>query len=748
MSYRLQLNKDFNFEDVINLLDYFQKLGVEYLYLSPILQARKNSMHGYDVFDFTKVNEELGGEEKFKELAKKAKEKGLKIIVDIVPNHMALENPYLMDILKNGKNSKYSNFFDIEGDKIVLPILGEPLKEALSQNKLKIEEEGREKFLDYYGLKLPLQGEGNSIKELLEKQNYILTYWKDFEKINYRRFFDVNGLIALREENRNVFEAVHSKIFELVSKGYIQAIRVDHIDGLLKPKEYLEWLREKVGKDVLIYVEKILSSNEKLRKEWPINGTTGYDFLRDINLLFIDRDNEEIFKQIYEEFVGEELIEAINKRKAKEDVIKQLFEGDIIRVSNQIEKLTGKNYRLDIEKFLPCMEVYRTYIDEQDISWEDLEEIKKAIECSPRILTLISNKKAMMYLQELEDPIMAKGYEDTFLYRDNTLISLNEVGSDRKFGITCEEFHVRNIEREELWSKTMITTSTHDTKFSEDVRARLNALSRIPKEWKEKVFYWNLIAQKYKRNGNPSRNDEYRLYQALLGSFTEFSEEYEKRIINYMIKAVREEKIKTSWVNVNEEYENDLINFIRNILKDQEFLNSFIPFWKKINRAGAINSVSQTILKVTSPGLPDTYQGNETLTYLLVDPDNRIKVDFNKLKQKLEEVIRENPKELLKSVEDGRLKLYVTWKLLNFRKENPEFFKGYSPILIKGEKNANFCSFERNNLIVLAPLNPFDLSFENTEIEIQNKVKNIITDEEGKVEELIKDFPFGVFIKL
>ncbi|AWR97487.1 malto-oligosyltrehalose synthase [Acidianus sulfidivorans JP7] len=744
MSYRLQLNKDFNFENVIALLDYFQKLGVEYLYLSPILQARKGSTHGYDVFDFSKISEELGGEEKFKELAKKAKEKGLKIILDIVPNHMALENPYLMDVLKKGKESKYFNFFDIEGDKIVLPILGEPLDDAINQGKLKIEEKGGEKFLDYYGLKLPLKGEGNDLKKLLEEQNYILTYWKDFTKINYRRFFDVNGLIALKEENKEVFDAVHSKIFELVKQGYVQALRVDHIDGLLKPKEYLEWLRERLGNSIRIYVEKILSSNEKLRKDWPIDGTTGYDFLRDVNLLFIDRNNKEVMEKIYEEFVGEKF----DKRKAKIDVIRQLFEGDLIRVAKQVEKITGKDYSDVIEKFLPCMNVYRTYITEDEISWEDLEEIKEAAECSPEILELLNNPLSMMYIQQLEDPIMAKGYEDTFLYRDNTLISMNEVGSDLKFGISCEEFHIRNLEREIFWPKTMITTSTHDTKLSEDVRARLNVLSRIPKEWKEKVFYWHKINKKFKNHDNPTNNDEYRFYQVLLGSYTEFSKEYEDRIINYMIKAVREEKINTSWVEINEKYEKDLIFFIQNVMKSQEFLDSFIPFARKISKLGAINSVSQTILKLTSPGLPDIYQGNETLTYLLVDPDNRRKVDFDKLKKMLDSIINENPKILYDSIEDGRLKLYITWKILNLRRQNPDLFKGYKPITISGEKEENFCAFERNNMIVIVPLNPLDVYLGNTEIKIENKVKNIITEEEGNLKTLMESFPFGVFIKL
>jgi len=727
VSYRIQLNKEFNFSNLISILDYLHDLGVEWLYLSPILQARKGSTHGYDVYDFKKVSEDLGGEEKFLELCKEARKRGMKIIVDIVPNHMALENPYLLDFLRNS-NSKYRKFFDFDGDKIVLPILGE---EDLS--KLKIVEEKGEKFLDYQGLKLPLIGEGKDIKELLKKQNYELVYWKRFDKINYRRFFDVNGLIGIRQEDEEVFNEYHEKIFEL--KDCIDGLRVDHIDGLLNPRKYLEMLREKMGNDKYIVVEKILSPKEKLR-DWKIDGTTGYDFMRDVNLLFVNSKNEGKFKEIYEDFVGQKVNLEEEKIKAKIDVINQLFYGDVDRILRKLKELTGREIKKEsLVKFLSCLNVYRTYITEDEIEWEDIEEIKECADES--ILDLINERKGMMILQQLEDPIMAKGYEDTLFYRYNLLVSLNEVGSDLKFGISCEEFHARNMERELFWPNTMIDTSTHDTKLSEDARSRINALSNFPEEWRNLIKRWSTINEKYKVKGYPIRNDEYRFYQVLLGTWNGYSKEYEDRLVNYMIKAIREEKINTSWLNPNQEYEDATINFVRRVIKDEEFLSSFIPFFKKINKVGSIYSVEQVIIKLTSPGLPDIYQGNETLTYLMVDPDNRRKVDFNTLAEMLKEVKSEDPVTLFKNEEFGKLKLYVTWKLLNLRRDRKELFKGYRPIKLNG------CGFERNGLITLVTFYPF----ENFEVKVKGKYIGIIDSSvhEGVIKS--RELPFGVYAK-
>ncbi|WP_048100430.1 malto-oligosyltrehalose synthase [Candidatus Acidianus copahuensis] len=749
MSYRVQLSYKFTFLDLLNIMDYLNELGVEWIYLSPILQARKGSEHGYDVYDFSKVNEELGGLDLLMKVSAKAKELGMKILVDVVPNHMTLENPYLMDVLKNGRNSKYSKYFDWDGEKIILPILGEELNDAIKSMEIK------DGFLHYYDHVLPLNVGSESSNEtkltdLLKHQNYILEYWKNSSKeINYRRFFDVNSLIGLRQEDPEVFEDTHKVIFSLVKQGVIQGIRVDHPDGLFDPKRYFEQLRERVG-GVLIQAEKILSGHERLR-DWKIDGTTGYDFLRDVNMLFVEKENKFIMERIYEEFTGESLNYERSIWKSKEDVIEELFKGDIDRIAKKIEKITGKDYRKEIKDFIKCMRVYRTYISDH-VEWDDIEAIAKASECSgPGVLDLVNNRSAMMYLQQLESPIMAKGLEDTFFYRYNPLISLNEVGGDPwTFGITCEEFHARNLERELFRPNTMTTLSTHDTKFSEDVRARINVLSEIPLEWEVKVKEWAAINEKFKisrgRFVYPTKNDEFRFYQVLLGTWKEYSEEYEERLVKYMMKAIREEKNETSWLFPNDEYEKAVEKFVRNVIKDGEFLRSFLPFYEKIKRIGEINSISQKTLQLTSPGIPDIYQGNETFTFLMVDPDNRRPVDFDHLKKELSEIKREDPRKMTMN----RLKTYIVWKLLELRRRRRELFKGYTPVNVSGDYSKRLCVFSRNGLVTVAPrliANNYPLNMSRINIDLDGEYEDILTGDVVDINEALRQLPVAVLVK-
>ncbi len=755
ITYRLQLNRNFNFQNVIEILDYLKELGITHLYLSPILQARKGSMHGYDVFDFNKINEELGGEEKFIELSKKAKEKGLGIILDIVPNHMALENPYMLDVLKNGKNSPYSRFFDIDWslNKILLPILGEP--EDIK--KLEIIRDKDNFYIQYYDLNLPIKDETISqmkkkyscidekclnehINEILEDQNYELIFWKESSnKVSYRRFFDVNGLIGLREEDENVFNAVHKKIFQLIKEGYIDGLRIDHIDGLYDPKQYIERLRKNVG-NIYIIVEKILAKNERLR-DWKVEGTTGYDFLRDLNLLFIK--NMDKIREIYRNFTGIEFSRDLIIRE-KRKVINQLFKGDIDRLL----RITGlnENYRDTIINFLLCIDVYRTYVE--NYSWTDTDIIKNVEECSkdPKILDLLNKKEVLQKIEQFSPAVMAKGIEDTFFYYYNPLISQNEVGgAPWSNGISCEYFHLSNIERETLWPNSMITTSTHDTKLSEDVRARINVLSQIPEEWEKKLSEWSNLNEGFRSDG-PSKNDEYRFYQILLGTWNGYTEEYKERLLNYMLKAIREEKENTSWIEPNMKYENAVKNFIEKALNNNQFMNSFLDFWKKIDFYGKMNSIIQIALKFTLPGVPDIYQGNETFTYLMVDPDNRRPVNFEELKNKLNK-IRDN-----KNIDD---KVYVTWKILSLRKRDAESFSGYKPIQFKEN---NVCGFMRKRIVVIFPrfvteVYPFREKLKNTFVNLDGEFIDVLNDNPVKIDnkidisELFLNYPIIILYK-
>ncbi|TRM84252.1 malto-oligosyltrehalose synthase [Sulfolobus sp. F3] len=653
-TYRLQLNKDFDFERVIEYLDYFKELGISHLYLSPVLQARPSSSHGYDVVEHSKINDELGGEEGYFKLVNEAKKRGLGIIQDIVPNHMAVHsnNWRLMDVLENWKNSKYYNYFDIyDEDIIILPILEDVPDNVIRNNLIEV----KDSYVKYRDFLFPINKEGieylkklncfqtsclskDDIKKLLGMQYYELKFWKEYP--NYRRFFAVNDLIAIKVELEEVFNESHS----VISRLPIDGLRVDHIDGLYDPKQYIDRLR-KIFPNKIIYVEKILSLGEKLPENWNVDGTTGYDFLNYVNLLLVDKSGEEELTKFYEEFVGRKLdIESIIT-ESKKLVAKTLFRGDIQRLA----KLFGVNedYLID---FLSCLKRYRTYLPYEDMNVID--------ECDKE--KKLRDEKALIRLQQYMPAIFAKGYEDTALFIYNRLISLNEVGSNlRMFSITLDEFHDFNSSR--VNSISLNATSTHDTKFSEDVRARISVLSEIPKEWKERVIYWHdLLKPKI------DRNDEYRFYQTIVGSFESYNEEYVNRIKNHMIKAIREAKVNTTWENPNVEYEKRVLAFIDDTLSNDTFRSDLINFLKKVTYYGYMKSLITITLKCTSPGIPDIYQGTEVWRYLLTDPDNRLPVNFNYLR----ETMKKLPDSIEKiTISDERTKMLVIKKLLSIRRD-------------------------------------------------------------------------------
>jgi len=688
-TYRLQPMK---FSEIREKLDYFVKLGITHLYLSPVLKARPGSSHDYDVVDHSTINEELGGEEEYRKLISEAKGRGLGIIQDIVPNHMAVHytNWRLMDVLRKDKESKYYSYFDFyEEEKIRIPILGD--------RNFKITFVNNEPFIDYHGNLFPINEQSkkylNDIEMLLKNQYYELVHWKDYP--SYRRFFAVNGLIAVKQENDWVFEESHEKILSFD----IDAFRIDHIDGLFDPETYLKKLKSKVG-ERLIFVEKILSIDEKLRWDF-IEGTTGYDFLNYSNFLFTDNENKitEIYMRIWNGDLDRLIVET------KKKIIGTLLKHDIERLAN----LLGVSYE-ELKDFLACLKVYRTYITEKDRKDEDIVK-----QCSSKVYEAMKkNIKAFMKLQQYMPAVFAMSYEDTVLFIYNRLISLNEVGTNLKYySIPCEEFHKFNLSR--VGSFSFNATSTHDTKFSEDVRMRISAISEIPDEWEKKVNEWHDIL-------SPSidRNDEYRLYQTLVGSFEGFNEEYKERLKNHIKKALREAKVRTDWLNPNEEYENKVFSLIDKMFNNEKFKESFLDLEEKIDNMGKIKSLSLVALKITSPGVADFYQGLENFRYLLTDPDNRRPVTFGELPEKYSEDLFDN----------GKIKTYVTKILLNLRKEMGDFFikSGYKPLsLPKG-----LCGYIRGDKVLIIVKT---LSYVTKEIDLDDEYTDVITGEKvrGKV---------------
>ena len=587
------------------------------------------------------------------------------------------------------------------------------------------------------------------LRGLLSTQWYRLAYWRDSSRaINYRRFFDINELISLRVEKEAVFQYTHSAILKLVREGYISGLRIDHIDGLYDPLEYLRKLRSK-ARNAYIIVEKILDYKEDLPRHWPVQGTTGYDFLNVLNGIFCRKNSEDLFNHIYKDFTNQELPFSEVAYKSKKLIAQQYLNGDVNNLISCAETLIKKVYsektphrtrlKRALLELVSLFPVYRTYINSNIYTPSDRKTIKTAfqkarernkalkdaLDLLVRALMLESEFTSstvyegainfIMRFQQLTSPLMAKGVEDTALYMFNRLLSLNDVGGNPEcFGLSLDEYHQFILKRCSIWPYTMNATSTHDTKRGEDVRARINVLSEIPHDWKTVLALWSDINAPKKEilNGMsvPDRNDEYLLYQTLIGVFP-FAEDqfpsFIERIKHYVVKAVRESKRHSSWVEPNIHYEEGFQRFVDEITKrtpKNKFMESFLPFQEKVAFYGIWNSISQLLVKLTSPGIPDIYQGSELWNLMLVDPDNRAAVDFDKrisLLQGLKELETKDLKALIEDIlshkEDGRIKLFVTEKVLEMRKKKPQLYLhgGYIPIKATGKFKNHIICFAR-----------------------------------------------------
>ena len=587
----------------------------------------------------------------------------------------------------------------------------------------------------------------NLLDELLDEQFFRLSFWKvGAEELNYRRFFTINELICMRIEDRDVCNQTHNLILELIRDDYLQGLRIDHIDGLYNPTDYLRWLRDRMGEKYLI-VEKILelerdffSTYEELPEDWPVQGTSGYDFLNVVNQIFCQRDNSRQFDDIYSAFTGlNESYDNLCTQK-KRLILDTNLAGDLENLANLLKKLAGSyrhgrdftlnGLRKAIQEVLVLFPVYRTYISpDAEVSERDrnyIEDVvRRAKKSIPQLLNELSLIEKILLLefdewltdgdkerwlhfvlrfQQVTGPLTAKGIEDTLLYVYNRLISLNEVGGiPAQFGSTVTSFHNFNRMRHDRWTHTLNTTSTHDTKRSEDVRARINVLSEIPEQWNACINNWKQLNQPHKLLTDsreiPDANDEYFLYQTLVGAFptndNEFSQ-FAERIKQYSIKAVREAKVHTAWLKPDTEYEDGYLDFIDCILQaegDNPFLNSLFPFLQTVAYYGMYNSLSQTLLKITSPGVPDFYQGTELWDFSLADPDNRKPVDFQYRLHLLEELEHQSCNDLhgllttlLNSWSDGRIKLFTIARSLQARRQYANVFQhgSYVPLEVIG----------------------------------------------------------------
>lgn len=632
-----------------------------------------------------------------------------------------------------------------------------------------------------------LNSDIDALDALLNLQNYRLAFWRTADQeLGYRRFFDVNTLIGVRVERPQVFAATHFRIMEWLRKGVLDGVRVDHPDGLRDPQLYFERLRA-ASPQAWIVAEKILEPGEPLRAGWPIDGTSGYDFLNACNELLVYGEGLNELTDVYTRFIGEQAQFDAMAHAKKLNVEHEALGSDVNRLAQLFVEICENNrdrrdytraeIRRAIREVAASFAVYRTYVapERDEIVEEDLRQISNAVafaktqrsDLSPDLFDFIGDVLALrargaieseflLRFQQFTSPVMAKGVEDTAFYCYNRMIGLNEVGgAPERNGTTLEEFHAHCAEIEAGHPQTMNTLSTHDTKRSEDVRARLAVLTEIPGQWRSALHRWSRRNQQFKTNKLPDQNTEYFLYQTLIGTWPIGVD----RMTSYMEKAAREAKEQTSWTQQNQEFEEALKLFIERILGSPEFIADLEAFVARVLLPGRINSLAQTLLKCTAPGVPDTFQGSELWDLRLVDPDNRGPVDYESREAMLAEIeAGMSVDEIMARMDSGMPKLWVLYKALHLRREKPEWFgseAAHVPLSAEGTKREHLIAFSRGDSVaVVAPRWNVRLGsgFGSASVELpQGEWSNIFTGEKMaggsvRVQQLFRKFPVALLV--
>ncbi len=702
-TYRLQMRgrasgQPFTFADAEKLVDYLAELGISHLYLSPILTATEGSSHGYDVTDPTTVSDELGGAEGFAKLAASAEAAGLGIIVDIVPNHVGVDSPrqnrWWWDVLTHGRQSAFAHFFDIDwsadpDSRILLPVLGSDADIA----DLRVEGDS----LRLGDLEFPISPgtAGGTGAQVHDRQPYRLTGWRN-GVCGYRRFFSITSLAGLRQEDREVFDATHTEVGRWFAEGLVDGIRIDHPDGLSNPTRYLQWLRELTGPEAWIVIEKILAVDEALDPSLAVQGTTGYDALREAGGLFVDPSGFESLTALAESAGLDYASSTVEAHRLKRQAVTETLASELARLHRAVVTATGSDHeRLpeSIAALLSHIDVYRC--DYRSLSQvlsvalaetvsED-EEFARPLELLSAALTLRDEVGAR--LQQLCGAATAKAMEDCLFYRDSRLVSLNEVGGEPDhFGVSAAEFHRRAAVRAALWPQAMTTLSTHDTKRGEDVRARIGMLSQVPVLWSE------LARDCQRSTPPPDTMTAMFLLQNIFGVWPldgKVSTDLRQRLHSYAEKAIREAAVHTTWQDPDTGFEDAVHRWIDDVI-DGPVAAELTELVARLAAHTHSDALGQKLIALTAPGIPDVYQGTELWEDSLVDPDNRRPVDYAERRTALADM--------------AHPKIRVVRAALGLRRERPATFLagGYQPVRADGAAAEHIVAFLRGDDVLVA----------------------------------------------
>ncbi|MEJ2860011.1 malto-oligosyltrehalose synthase [Actinomycetospora flava] len=702
-TYRLQLSPAQDFAAARDLVGYLDGLGVGALYCSPILQAAPGSTHGYDVVDPTRANDQLGGEDGRRALVAALRDAGLGVLVDLVPNHMGVAvpeaNPSWWSLLREGASSPYASWYDADlTQPLLIPVLGSPE----DVGALTLSDDRAE--LHYYEHRYPVApgtADEGTPQEVHERQHYRLVHWRRGNaELTYRRFFDVSDLAAVRVDDPEIFDATHAEVLRWRAIGELDGLRIDHPDGLTAPGAYLRRLRAALGEEAWLLVEKILGADEELPLSWPVDGTTGYEALRENQGLFVDPRGEALVDAVAAQHTGVREGLSTAEHTAKRLVTDEILVAEVRRIAALVPGDDDpEKVRDAVAELLGAYPVYRSYLPEGRDALD--RAVDTAATARPELAEILRRIHAAMTaepdghltrrVEQTSGMVTAKGVEDTTFYRWNRFVALNEVGgAPDRFGVSPAEFHARAAARDAATPATMTTLSTHDTKRSEDVRARLAVLSELTAEWG--AFLRSAAA----RHPLPSPSLELLAWQSVLGAWPISAE----RLSGYLTKASKEAKLVTAHVDAVPEVDEAVAAWPAQVLADAEAVAEIEAFVARLNAPGRSNSLGQKLLQLAGPGVPDVYQGTECFEYSLVDPDNRRPVDFALRRRLLERLDggwtpafentgSDDPDDL------AGTKLAVVSAALRLRRFRPELFDGYAPLPASGVSADHAVAFAR-----------------------------------------------------